>query len=444
MKINFMKSAIGFVSAGLIYCFSFGIAIAQEETQEQLLQNYQAMVIVEEFNQHCPLLSRLEAEALNGQIVFANSSFSGKLDEVEKFKKEARIFARRAACNTPEILNLVGPARQQANDAMINHLLLSRQIHLYDKIDIDEGKIPGELLLNFLQDQEWEKVENFYLEVKENYLNQASDEDWDKYIESVETVAEDNKAQKYLSNERLKQPTSPNGFEKIQATARNREITDYYFNLEKTVLAFIEGADEDRADYPYSRPSNDFTNWTSFRTREKALNWLISYEGCGGSWDNVECTLFVNDNGEIGVVLTAAENVEIKGVTIAFRQPSDQDSYASFKTVEGPIGSNKSILENMNANADIMFAASNKETFETALNTNNSRLQSQTGIKAKEGALVYMFAKDALRKMENLLKNDVVKLSINITLDEEKTEYDGLIPMHSYHRAKNWAYADQN
>ena len=64
---------------------------AQEENQNGLFEKYQAMVIVEEANQHCPLLSRLEAEVLNGQIVFANLAFSGNLDQVEKFKKEARV-----------------------------------------------------------------------------------------------------------------------------------------------------------------------------------------------------------------------------------------------------------------------------------------------------------------------------------------------------------------
>ncbi|MBT5185343.1 MAG: hypothetical protein HOM01_00950 [Kordiimonadaceae bacterium] len=442
MKIGVLKAIINIVFASLVCCLSIVAAYAQDETQEQLFQNFQAMVIIEEFNQHCPLLSRLEAEALNGQIVMANSSFSGKLDEVEKFKKEARIFARRAACNTPEILNLAQPARQQANDAMINHLLLSRQIHLYDELDVEEGKIPGELLLNFLQDQEWEKIDNFYQEVKENYLSQASEEDWDKYLTSVETVAEDNKAEKYLSNERLRQPGSPDGFEKIQATARNREITEYYFNLEKTVLAFIEGADENRADYPYSRPSNDFTKWTSYRAREKALNWLLSYEGCGGTWGGIECTIFINDIGEIGVVLSNDDNVEIKDVVIAFRQPDDQDIYASFKTVEGPIGSNQANMDHMTGNAEVMSSSSNKEIFEASLNTDKNQFQSQTGIKAKEGKLVYIFSKDALSKMENLLKNDVVKLSINIVKDKENKQYDGLIPIHNYHRAKNWAYAE--
>ena len=78
-----MKAILAFV---MINFFTFSSAWAQADTQDDLFQKYQAMVIVEEANQHCPLLSRIEAEALNGQIVFADASFSGKLDMGEKFK----------------------------------------------------------------------------------------------------------------------------------------------------------------------------------------------------------------------------------------------------------------------------------------------------------------------------------------------------------------------
>ena len=214
----------------LISLLFSSFSIAQEETQEQLLQKYQAMVIIEEANQHCPLLSRLEAEVLRGQIVFANGTFSGKLDKVEKFKKEARIFARRAACNAPEILGLVGLARQQASDSMINHILLSRQIHLLDQQDVSDGKVARGLFLDFLIDDEWQMIENLYKEVKDNYLTQASEEEWEKFEDSILNVAEEKTTVIFLTNENLINTASIDTFESAQAKARNTEISSYYFN----------------------------------------------------------------------------------------------------------------------------------------------------------------------------------------------------------------------
>src|SRR6056300_1161005 len=120
-----IKTALGILIIGLGGPLMASPAFSQE-VQTQLFQNYQAMVVIEEYNQHCPILTRLEAEALNGQIIFANSSFAGKMDGFEKFKKEARIFARRMPCNSPQLDNYLAIAQQQAMDHMVNHVILAR------------------------------------------------------------------------------------------------------------------------------------------------------------------------------------------------------------------------------------------------------------------------------------------------------------------------------
>ena len=62
MNAAFFKTAI---FSTTLYLVSVVVAHAQAEDQSDLFQKYQAMVIIEEANQHCPLLSRLEAEVLN-------------------------------------------------------------------------------------------------------------------------------------------------------------------------------------------------------------------------------------------------------------------------------------------------------------------------------------------------------------------------------------------
>ena len=344
------------VIAFFIYSIFCNLSFAQVDGQDALFQKYQAMVIVEEANQHCPLLSKLEAEVLNGQIVFANSTFSGKLDRVEKFKKEARIFARRSACNAPEILELVGLARQEASDSMINHLLLARQIHILDELASDNKVIARGLLLDFLIEDEWKIIDELHDEVKNNYLSRATDEDWQKFEASIIKVAEDRTAEKYLTNENLLKNGQAQRFDTVQATANNRDITTYYYHLEKSVKAFIEGANASKTGYPYSRPANDFTNWTAFRPRNGDLNWVMSYPGCGGALGEIECTLFINMAGEIGLVL----NSDVESVSLEFRNPNNHEFNSINNSVEGPIGSNELNEKNLNDNLEAMLTSNDK------------------------------------------------------------------------------------
>ena len=423
----------------MINFFTVSSASAKVDDQQDLFQKYQAMVIVEEANQHCPLLSRIEAEALNGQIVFANSSFSGKLDRIEKFKKEARIFVRRMACDAPEILGLIGLARQEASDSMINHLLLSRQIHLFDQQDSASGIISRGLLFDYLLDEKWQLIDELYEDVQKNYLEQADQEAWQNFIESIEKVAGDKKTQKYLANEKILKTGAPGGFETVQAMSTNKEITGYYHNLEKTVLAFIQGASADDKGYPYSRPANDFTHWTAFRPRRAELNWVLSYPGCGGNQGQVKCTLFTNQHNEIGVVLQG----DVSSVTMDFRNPDDQEIFSANKAVEGPIGSNELNKNNMSDNASLMDGSQGKNTVRALSSDEHNIYRAQTGADIQENSVVYMFPEGTLQSIEKLHKNDVVKLTVEINTQEGNNEWISLIPVHNYHRAKNWAYTSQ-
>lgn len=431
-----MKAILAFVMINLLTAASVW---AQADTQEELFQKYQAMVIVEEANQHCPLLSRIEAEALNGQIVFANGSFSGKLDMVEKFKKEARIFARRSSCDAPEILGLIGIARQEASDSMLNHLLLSRQIYLFDLQDSRDGKISRGLLLDYLSAEQWLLIEELYQDVHENYLKQSSEEDWDNYINSIEKVAQDKTAEKFLSNENIIKTRASESFEAVQATANNREMASYYHNLEKTVLAFIEGASADDKGYPYSRPANDFTHWTAFRPRTTELNWVLSYPGCGGNQTEVKCTLFTSQQNEIGVVFQG----DISSVTLDFRNPDDEEIFSANKAVEGPIGSNELNENNMSDNAELMDGSQGKNTVSGVSSDEHDQYKAQTGADTPENSVLYMFPKETLASIEKLHKNDVVKLTVEINTQDGNDQWVSIIPLHNYHRAKNWAYTAQ-
>lgn len=428
----------GFACFASLLSFLFAnYSVAQEETQEQLLQKYQAMVIIEEANQHCPLLSNLEAEVLRGQIIFANGTFSGKLDRVEKFKKEARIFARRAACNAPEILGLIGLARQQASDTMINHLLLARQIHLLDEQAVQSGVIPGGLLLRFLTNEQWQLVNNLHDEVKGNYLAQATTEDWEKFYDSVEKVAEDKTAQKYMANDLLIKNGAPQSFDTVQARANNSEITSYYYNLKKSVNAFVDGAAAEKNNYPFSRPANDFTNWKAYRPRsEDKLNWVISYVGCGDVSGASDCTLFTGDDGQVGVVV----NESITNVSLQFRNPEDDGLKRSNKAVEGPIGSNELNAANFNDNLEAMLTSDGKVNIAGIRREELSNYTSQTGTAPKDGLVVYMFSKDTLPAIEALHKNDVLRLTFK---SDDGGEKSSVISVHNYPRAKNWAFSVQ-
>jgi hypothetical protein len=411
----------------------------QELSQDQLFDQYQAMVIVEEANQHCPILSRLEAEVLRGQIVFANDSFAGKLDMVEKFKKEARIYARRSPCNSPQIMGLVGLARQAAYDYMINHLLLARKINQLDENDREAGIITKGLLLDFLSEQEWAMIDGLREEVKANYLEQANQEAWDKYTGSIENVANDRTAKVYLENDGILKAGATENFQNAQAMARNKEITTYYFHLDRVVRSFIDGATAEIRNYPFSRPANDFTDWLSFRPRDGNANWVVSYPGCGGFSLSSDCTLFTTAAGEIGVVV----NADTHKITAEFRNPENSDAALSNKTVEGPIGSNELNKNNMDANLEVMLASSDKMEVEAELLTQNTGLYAaQTGGNVIDDTKVFLFPQGTLSLIEKLDKNDVIYLTVD-TDKEEGNNRKTVMPVHNYHRARNWAYSIQ-
>lgn len=409
-----------------------------ELSEDQLFEQYQAMVIIEEANQHCPLLSRLEAEVLRGQIVFANGSFAGKLDMVEKFKKEARIFSRRSQCNSPQIMGLLGLARQAAYDYMINHLLLARKINELDNLDREAGIISGGLLLNFVTKEEWAMIDELREEVKENYLNQANEEAWDKYADSIESVATDRTAKFYIENQKILNTDTSENFQTAQAMARNREISSYYYHLERTVRAFIDGATADKRNYPYSRPANDFTDWVSFRPRDGVTNWVLSYPGCGGFEYSSDCTLFTTVKGELGVVLKN----DAQRVTLDYRLPENKELALANKTVEGPIGSNAVNQANLDANLEEMLYSDSSIKVPAAENTNIEAYAAQTGEISAADAKVFLFPEGTLAAIEKLEKNDVLQLTVD-TSSEDGDNKKTVIPMHNYHRAKNWAYSTQ-
>ncbi|MCP5381196.1 MAG: hypothetical protein H6912_02385 [Kordiimonadaceae bacterium] len=429
MKFGSLKiAAVIFFALNLLSFRSF----AQSDEEAEFFQKYQAMVIIEEANQHCPLLSRLEAEVLNGQIVFANSNFSGKLDRVEKFKKEARIYARRAPCNSPEIMGLIGLARQEASDSMVNQLLLSRQIHLLDQEAAKSGEARKGMLLDYLTDAEWGLLDNLYLEVKDNYLTQASQEDWDKYEDSLIKVAEEKTTQKFLSNENLIKTRPAKSIEAIQATANNNEIFNYYFYLDKSVRAFVEGSKADEDGYPYSRPANDFTNWLAYRPRDEDVTWMVSYPGCGGSFEETTCILVVGIDGNLGVVL----NGEAENVALEYRNPENKELAGQNKAVEGPIGTNEKNEENYNYNLELMSNSPDRKEIVAVEDSNNKKLLSQVGTKAPANARLYLFPEGSLNSIEQLSKNDLLKLTITTSGGKKQSS---VMPMQNYHQAKNWA-----
>lgn len=428
-----------FISAICAGCLNVSFANAQEETQEELFQKYQAMVIIEEANQRCPILSRLEAEVLNGQIIFADDSFAGSMAAVEQFKKEARIFARRVDCNSPEIQRLIGVARQQASDSMINHLFLARQVHLFDEADRREGKIQNGLLLSYLLEEEWALLENLYEEVKSNYLTQATEDDWDSFLVSIEKVAEERKALAFLTNEAIiKQMDGSENFQTANAKTKNMGISSYYHHLEKSVMAFIEGANVDETGFPFSRPANDFTNWKSYRPRTKDLTWVVSYEGCGENSIS-ECTLFTNVDGEIGLVLPD----DVKSAKLEFRNPDNDDLYRSHNAVEGPIGSNMLHKANMENNLEHILSSSDKQLILAKKSDEHISYLSQTGDEDPSNSAVFMFPAGTLTEIEKLKKNDLLYLTVEAEGEDEHNQKKFIMPIHNYHRAKNWAFAIQ-
>lgn len=440
MQARLLNTMLGAI---ILFLYSSFVAVAQSDTagasQDELFQKYQAMVIIEELNQRCPLLSRLEAEVLNGQIIFANSMFSGKLDVVDKFKREARIFARGVNCDAPEVASLIGSARQEASDSMINHMLLSRQIHLLDEKDVGEGKVARGLFLDFLIDDEWQMIENLHQEVKNNYLTRASTEEWEKFEESILNVAEEKTTAIFLRNENLIKTAAADTFESAQAKTTNMEVSSYYFNLEKSVRAFVTGASAAETGYPYTRPANDFTNWMAYRARDKDLSWVLSYVGCGSDTTEVDCTLFSGIDGEIGLVISG----DIEKVTLEYRNPENEALYRANKTIEGPIGSNELSEENLQDNLEMMMSSSDKVVAEASYSDDHKKYLAQVGSSADENSKVYILPKETLSNLEKLHRNDLLKLTILFEGQESEAVHEGVVPMHNYHRARNWAYSDQ-
>jgi hypothetical protein len=438
MVLGKVKTFLGFLAVGIGGSFMTSRIQAQED-QTQLFQNYQAMVIIEEYNQHCPVLTRLEAEALNGQIVLANSSFAGKMDGVEKFKKEARIFARRMPCHSTQLDSYLVIARQQAMDNMVNHVILARQVHIIDEQHRQEGRIESGLLLNYLEDDQWKLLDNLYEEVKANYLKQADEEAWDAFLDSVIKVAEERSTVNYIESQATLQSGAPKELGALQAKVRLQDITSYYFNLEKTVRAFIEGADASERQYPYSRPANDFTDWTAFRPRDEALNWAVSYPGCGGNDVEIGCTFFTNTNDEAGVVLDTLGGQEIKSVSLSYRDPADSYLKNINKVIEGPIGSNLLNNGNLSYNIEQLKSSSRRISNEAHLSEANMRYSAQTGETAPSDAKVFILPDATLDNIDKLDKDDVLIL----TIKTGSGEIENIMPVQNYLRAQNWAYSTQ-
>lgn len=431
-----MKIAISFFSS-LVWSLLIFSANAQDDTQEVLFQKYQAMVIIEELNQHCPMLNRLEAVVLNSQIIFDDANFLGKLSKVEAYKREARLYARKVSCVSPDVLGLLKIARQQANDNMINQLFLARQIHLFDLADVKNKKIPLGLILSDLKAEDWTLIEGLYDQVKANYLSRVGQDLWQNFEDSIIKVAEKRTAVTFMSNQMIISSSAKESFPAVQATANNNDISSYYFNLEKSVRAFIEGAKAQETDYPYSRPANDFTNWTAFRPRNNALNWRVSYVGCGGHWQEFDCSLFVSNENEIGIVVTG-ENSPDKA-TLIFRNSNDQETYQSLVNLEKDIGTNKADYNDFVKNAVLISTSKDKISFEGTLSNEHDQLGAQSGAEKMDNAKIFIFPKATFQKLAQLKKNDIVKLEFSLKNEKQN---DGLMPIDNFHNAINWASSE--
>jgi hypothetical protein len=433
MRTKVLKFVIIFICLNVYSLKLF----AQSETQERLFQKYQAMVIIEELNQHCPLLSHLESAVLNGQIVFSDSNFSGKLTQVEAYKIEARAFARNLSCNAPEIDGLLSLAQQEASDAMVNHLLLARQVYLLDQKDKEGKKITDGILLSDLTVEDWKLIEGLYQEVKDNYLNRVGDKAFEDFEQSIETVAEERTAATLMSNEAIINRGPRNDFQTVQAMATNRDIFKYYHYLENSVLAFLEGAKSQETGYPYSRPSNDFTKWTAYRERDRELNWILSYDGCGLGEDRLDCSLFVSKNNEVGLVVSTGNTpLEISQVSITTRKPGDLVTYSKLQKVESQMGSNIANYEDIEKNVELIISNSQSVKLTAKKSGDHDPLRTQVGSLRLPDGNVYMFPKETLTIFENLKENDVISISIDVASDGVER---GTIPVHNFHRAKNWA-----
>mgnify|MGYP007116847095 FL=1 len=74
------------------------------------------------------------------------------------------------------------------------------------------------------------------------------------------------------------------------------------------------------------------------------------------------------------------------------------------------------------------------------LSSDHDNYLSQSGSVRSENSRVYIFPKETLPALEVLGKNDLLKLIITKNGDVEQ---EGVIPLHNYRRAKNWAYSIQ-
>lgn len=431
MKFGNLKATICF----LVYIILTGWVNAQEQTQELLFQKYQTMVVIEELNQHCPMLSRLEAEVLNGQIIFADTGFSGKIAQVNDYKRKARLYARSVDCHAPQLKELLNIARQEANDAMVNHILLARQIHLFDLKDMTDKKIPDGLLLSDLSDNGWAVIDGLYGEVKNNYLTRADQDSWDSYEKSIIDVAEKRTAATFMENEAKIITYKGDNFMVIQAMTNNKDISSYYYNLDKSVKAFLDGSKTSSTGYPYSRPANDFTNWTAYRPRNDDLNWLLSFDGCGGRWQGVECILFISTTAEVGLVLSGQKAANVDQVVITARNSDDNLAYEKLIMLENLKGGNEADFNDLQKNAEFLIKQQASLRFKGMPSDKHGQYGAQTGNILKENSKIFIFPPQLLAHMAKLKENDVLNVEIAM-------ENDGIIPINNYHRAMNWATSD--
>ena len=187
------------------------------------------------------------------------------------------------------------------------------------------------------------------------------------------------------------------------------------------------------ASFVYSSDENLKTNITPLLNAKDILS-LGTYtfdwkDGTAGSETK-------NAQGDIGIVVDG----DIDTVSLEYRDPDDKRVAMSNKAVEGPIGSNELHQKNMNDNLVSLMNSPSKKMIMGTLSVDQNHYASQTGLERYKDSKVYIFSKETLPAIELLGKNDVLKLTIK--QDGDKVE-DGVIPLHNYRRAKNWAYSIQ-
>ena len=133
-----------------------------------------------------------------------------------------------------------------------------------------------------------------------------------------------------------------------------------------------------KTGYPYSRPSNDFTRWTAYRSRDdKEINWALSYPGCGGQFIDLFCTFFITAENDVGVVVDG----DVDTIALAYRDLENKQFETLNKSVEGPIGSNELHKSNLNDNIQLMNNSVSKNYELAVLSFKHEKYLSQTDVK---------------------------------------------------------------